>query len=115
MLAAFRSGFKVVQNVLSEGDDASGGYLVPVEYDSRLLVGRDVFSGEIPLVLWPDYSWKTDKGTYDATNGLFTPAQGASVGEDYIDYVSALVHNKFRFCSSVQSSYYFNTLSKLLK
>ena len=37
MLAAFRSGFKVVQNVLSEGDDASGGYLVPVEYDSRLI------------------------------------------------------------------------------
>ena len=89
--------------------------LFGVEYDSRLLVGRDVFSGDIPLVLWPDYSWKTDKGTYDATNGLFTPAQGASVGEDYIDYVSALVHNKFRFCSSVQSSYYFNTLSKLLK
>lgn len=89
--------------------------LFGVEYDSRLLVGRDVFSGEIPLVLWPDYSWKTDKGTYDATNGLFTPAQGASVGEDYIDYVSALVHNKFRFCSSVQSSYYFNALSKLLK
>lgn len=89
--------------------------LFGVEYDSRLLVGRDVFSGEIPLVLWPDYSWKTDKGTYDATNGLFTPAQGASVGEDYIDYVSALVHNKFRFCSSVQSSYYFNSLSKLLK
>ena len=89
--------------------------LFGVEYDSRLLVGRDVFSGEIPLVLWPDYSWKTDKGTYDATNGVFTPAQGQSVGEDYIDYVSALVHNKFRFCSSVQSSYYFNTLSKLLK
>ena len=89
--------------------------LFGVEYDSRLLVGRDVFSEELPLVLWPDYSWKTDKGTYDATNGVFTPAQGQSVGEDYIDYVSALVHNKFRFCSSVQSSYYFNTLSKLLK
>ena len=89
--------------------------LFGVEYDSRLLVGRDVFSEELPLVLWPDYSWKTDKGTYDATNGVFTPAQGQSVEEDYIDYVSALVHNKFRFCSSVQSSYYFNTLSKLLK
>lgn len=43
MLAAFRSGFKVVQNVLSEGDDASGGYLVPVEYDSRLI---DTLSSE---------------------------------------------------------------------
>ena len=37
MVTAFRSGFKTIQNVLSEGDDASGGYLVPVEYDTRLI------------------------------------------------------------------------------
>lgn len=89
--------------------------LFGVEYDSRLLVGRDVFSEEIPLVLWPDYSWRTDKGTYDASNMVFTPAEGQEVSDDYINYVSTLVHNKFKFCSSVQSSYYFNTLSKLMK
>ena len=78
-------------------------------------MGRDVFSEEIPLVLWPDYSWRTDKGTYDASNMVFTPAEGQEVSDDYINYVSTLVHNKFKFCSSVQSSYYFNTLSKLMK
>ncbi len=38
--------------------------LFGLPYDSRLLVGRDVFSQQPPLVLWPDFSWKTDKGFY---------------------------------------------------
>ena len=37
MLAALRSNFRQVSNVLVEGTDASGGYLVPAEYDSRLV------------------------------------------------------------------------------
>lgn len=37
MLDAFRSNFKRVSNVLQEGVDADGGYLVPDEYDHRLV------------------------------------------------------------------------------
>jgi len=37
MLDAFRSNFKRVSNVLQEGVDADGGYLVPEEYDKRLI------------------------------------------------------------------------------
>ena len=37
MLDAFRSNFKRVSNVLQEGVDADGGYLVPEEYDRRLI------------------------------------------------------------------------------
>ena len=37
MLAALRTNFRNVSNVLQEGVDASGGYLVPVEYDTRLI------------------------------------------------------------------------------
>ena len=37
MLNALRSNFRQVSNVLMEGTDASGGYLVPSEYDSRLI------------------------------------------------------------------------------
>lgn len=37
MLDAIRSGFKRVSNVLQEGVDADGGYLVPEEYDRRLI------------------------------------------------------------------------------
>ncbi len=37
MLTALRSNFRNVSNVLMEGTDASGGYLVPTEYDTRLV------------------------------------------------------------------------------
>ena len=38
MLTALRSNFRQVSNVLQEGVDADGGYLVPEEYDHRLIV-----------------------------------------------------------------------------
>lgn len=37
ILGAFRSNFRNVSNVLQEGVDADGGYLVPEEYDRRLI------------------------------------------------------------------------------
>ena len=37
MLTALRTNFKQISNVLQEGVDADGGYLVPEEYDSRLI------------------------------------------------------------------------------
>jgi HK97 family phage major capsid protein len=43
MLTALRTNFKQISNVLQEGVDADGGYLVPEEYDSRLI---DVLTGE---------------------------------------------------------------------
>ena len=37
MLSAIRSNFRNISNVLQEGVDSDGGYLVPEEYDSRLI------------------------------------------------------------------------------
>lgn len=37
MLTALRTNFKKVNDILQEGVDADGGYLVPEEYDSRLI------------------------------------------------------------------------------
>lgn len=48
MLRALRSNFKQVTNVLQEGVDTDGGYLVPEEYDSRLIQGlseANIFRG----------------------------------------------------------------------
>lgn len=39
MLNALRSNFRRVNNILQEGVDADGGYLVPEEYDTRLIEG----------------------------------------------------------------------------
>ena len=88
--------------------------LFGVEYDSRLLVGRDVFSGEQPLVLWPDFSWITDKGTYDAKTGTFTPRDGVEVDDAYIQRINDTVYNKIYYSRGVQNTDYFNYLSKAL-
>lgn len=40
-LTALRSNFRQVSNVLTEGTDTSGGYLVPDEYDERLIEKLD--------------------------------------------------------------------------
>ena len=37
MLQALRPNFRQVSNILQEGVDADGGYLVPEEYDNRLI------------------------------------------------------------------------------
>lgn len=37
LLKAMRSNFKLVTNLLQEGVDADGGYLVPEEYDKRII------------------------------------------------------------------------------
>ena len=86
--------------------------LFGVEYDSRLLVGRDVFSDAEPLVLWPNYSWKTDKGTY--LSGVFTPAEGVQVEDGYADRISAIVRNKITYSKSVAEKDYFNYLAQEL-
>lgn len=82
--------------------------LFNVDYDSRLLIGRDVFSETEPLVLWPDYSWKTDKGKYNASTRKFTPNEGVTVDEDYVSRINTIVKNKITYSKSVVSTKYFN-------
>lgn len=87
--------------------------LFGVPYDSRLLVGRDVFSDAEPLVLWPDFNWITDKGTY--CNGTFTPRDGVSVDEDYIQRIKTTVKNKITFSQSVANTNYYNYVLKYME
>ena len=82
--------------------------LFGIEYDSRLLVGRDVFSDEEAIVIWPDYNWKTERGYYDYTRNQFTPAEGSEAAdEDYIAYINAVVKNKIAYSKAVLNYDYF--------
>lgn len=86
--------------------------LFGVEYDSRLLVGRDVFSDAEPIVLWYSYTWKTDKGYYDAENGKFYPKEGVEVDDAYVERIKNIVFNKIYYSREVQHVDYFNYLVK---
>lgn len=85
--------------------------LFGLDYDSRLLVGRDVLSDSEALVLWPNFSWKTSLGYYNASTGEFLPTEGApEASEAYIAWVSDLVQYKIRYSSQVLDRDYFNYL-----
>lgn len=82
--------------------------LFDVNYDSRLMIGRDVFSDAEPIILWGDRSWKTDKGSYNVNTKTFTPVEGVTVDQAYIDSINAIVKNKINYAKSVQNNDYFD-------
>ena len=76
--------------------------LFGLEYDSRMLVGRDVFSDADPLVYWNDGTWVTDKGIYYAKEKTFTPKDGVTVDDDYVSNIKKIVTNKQYFSKKVR-------------
>lgn len=82
--------------------------LFDVEFDSRLLPGRDVFSDAQPLVFTLGYDWKTDKGTYLASKGKFIPNDpNEELPENYVQDMKAIVRDKITYSKGVLQQDYF--------
>lgn len=84
--------------------------LFGLEYDSRLLVGRDVFSGTEAIALWNSYSWATERGKYNAKTRKFYPNEGYEYDKAYVDRISALVKNKINFSGQTVDNNYYQVL-----
>lgn len=83
--------------------------LFGVEFDSRFLVGRDVFSDAEPLVIFSDYSWITKNGRYLTATGEFESSGSLDVSEDdYVEAVKAVVKNKMTYSAGVLENDYWN-------
>ncbi len=89
--------------------------LFGLTYDSRLIVGRDVFSDAEAIALWYDYTWVTEKGTYDSESRKFIPREGETVDEAYIQRIKDIVYNKIYYSREVQNTDYFNYLAEALE
>ena len=90
--------------------------LFGVEYDSRLMVGRDVFSTDEAIIFFGGAgSWKTEKGTYSSRNNKFTPAEGVEVEDGYVKRINTIVRNKISYCKNVAKYDYFNYVADALK
>ena len=89
--------------------------LFGVPYDSRLLMGRDIFAEVDGLVIYSDRSWITDKGKYDAISETFTPFV-EDVPDNYVDKINSDVYQKFTMSSLILTSKngeYINYYGKL--
>lgn len=93
--------------------------LFDLEYDSRLLSGRDVLdkdydagsaSGSIPLVILPTSSgnsWATAAGVFEATTRTFNARPGVTVEEDYVSRVNNIVALQYNYAQQLIARDYY--------
>ncbi len=84
--------------------------LFGVEFDSRLLAGRDVFADTHGLVFWSSLDWVTERGKFDWSEQQFYPADGYETDPDYIASVNRLVENTFSMSRVIVDTDYYNLL-----
>lgn len=84
--------------------------LLGLEYDSRLLMGKDLLSDSEPLVIFADQSFITEKGRYDAEKEEFIPREGKEVDEEYVEKISDEVKRKFYFSARMLETDYYSIL-----
>ncbi len=93
--------------------------LFGLEFDSRMLAGRDVFAeNKEPLVIFLNYNWLTDRGYFNADTREYTPNEGCSFDgagdpkfasdKEYVDYINGIVRNKMTFSQNVPLYDYYN-------
>ena len=86
--------------------------LFGVEYDSRLLIGRDILSDVDPLVIFADRSFITDKGRYNSITGQFIPNEGVQVEEEYVQEINNIIYRKYQMSRLILEKDYYRTISK---
>ncbi len=85
--------------------------LFGLEYDSRLLMGRDIFSKEEHIVILSDRSWITDKGTYNSVTGKFTPFnKKEKVSQSYIKKINSTVNKKVSMSTLILDKDYYKAV-----
>lgn len=84
--------------------------LLGLEYDSRLLMGKDIFSTTEPLVIFQNKSFITEKGKFDSTKNIFIPSKDVTVDQDYIKFIQKIVDNKFYLSSKILEYDYYSKI-----
>lgn len=87
--------------------------LMGIEYDSRLLMGKDIFSEGEPLVVFSNRSWMTNRARYDSSTGEMMPVdEGDEPDEEYKKQISAMVARKFGYSAMVLDKNYYEHVFK---
>ena len=81
--------------------------LFGINYDSRLIIGKDIFSNSEGLVIFADYSWLTDKGTYSNNNGTYTSYDGSEVSDAYVNRFKKAVNNRYQISINIMLYDYY--------
>ncbi len=88
--------------------------LFGIDYDSRLMVGKDIMSNSPGLVIFADYSWLNDKGKYSYVNKNFI-SNGDEVSDEYIEKMNNEINNKYLVSRNILIYDYYKLAYDTLK
>ena len=81
--------------------------LFGMEYDSRIIMGKDILSTSLGLAIFKDKSWVTNKGTYYASSGKFV---GDDVDSDYVKNINSIVNNRVAMSRMIVANDYYRKI-----
>ena len=81
-----------------------------LDFDSRLYMGRDIFSDAEALVMFENRSWMTDYASYNSVTKEYTSFIGSELPQAYLDYMMSEVSNRFTISKWILESNYWNIL-----
>lgn len=98
----------IVEKVGSQIDVLPTIYnLFGLEYDSRLIMGRDILSTEPGLAIFGNRSWVSDYGTYFSASGKFIPKEGKEVDNDYVSKMNRVVAGRMNMSKLIMEQDYY--------
>lgn len=84
--------------------------LFGLEYDSRLLVGRDILSDSPGLVIFNNRSFLTELGRYNAKTDTFTPNGEAQAPEGYASQIYRQVSDAMNYSTKILFQDYYRKI-----
>ena len=81
--------------------------LFGLEYDSRLMAGRDILSDEPGLVIFSNYSLLTEEGAYNSVLDEFRSWDGSPPDEAYVQSQIAEVQNRVAYSAMILDHDYY--------
>ena len=86
--------------------------LFGINYDSRLLIGKDILSDTDGLVILNDRSWITKYGKYNTSTQKFTSLTEEEIPENYVNKINEIVANKFVISKNILDTNYYKHVFK---
>ena len=88
--------------------------LMGLPYDSRMLVGRDIMSDSLGLVIMHDGSFIADGFRYNASTGEVI-SRGGKVSDSELENLKSTVSNRFRMADAICELDYYKYVEQLME
>ena len=87
------------------------------DYDSRLLMGRDIFSDSEPFVIFSNRSFILKNGRYNATTKRFESflENTEAIDDGYLEEVKKQIYYKYRYSRLILQNNFYDFLQNLTK